>query len=72
MMLSVKVKAKAKKNSVEFKDTDNVVVSVTAPAVKGKANEAVTELLAKHFKKAKSRIVLLRGEKSRQKLFEIV
>lgn len=71
MRLSVKVKAKARKSSVEITG-DSAVVAVTAPATKGKANEAVTELLAKHFQIAKSKVILLRGEKSRKKLFEIV
>lgn len=71
MRLSVKVKAKARKNSVEISD-GTAVVCVTAPATKGKANEAVAELLAGHFRVAKSRVVLVRGEKSREKLFEIV
>lgn len=71
MRLSVKVKAKARKNSVEITG-DGVVVCVTAPATKGKANEAVSELLARHFGIAKSKVILIRGDKSREKLFEII
>ena len=46
-------------------------VSVTAPPHEGKANEAVIELLAKHFGIAKSRILILRGTKGKKKLVEI-
>jgi uncharacterized protein (TIGR00251 family) len=45
--------------------------SVTAPPDKGKANEALIELLAGHFGVAKSAIRLIKGQMSRQKLIEI-
>ena len=73
MRLSVKVHAKARKNAVAVReDGSSAVVSVTAAAHKGKANEAVTELLSRYFHKPKSKIVLLKGEKAREKIFEIL
>ena len=72
MRLLVRVHAKARKNSLIIREDGTAVVSVTAAAHKGKANDAVTELLARNFHKPKSKIVLLRGEKVREKIFEIL
>ncbi len=46
------------------------VHTTTAPT-DGKANQAVIALLADHFKIPKSQIKLIRGETSRDKVFEI-
>ena len=46
-------------------------VSVRAPAREGKANEAVIELLAKHFFVPKSFVKIIRGQTARRKLVEI-
>ncbi|MBL4811772.1 MAG: DUF167 domain-containing protein, partial [Rhodobacteraceae bacterium] len=44
---------------------------VTAPPENGKANEAVRKMLAKALKVAPSRLTLISGATSRQKLFEL-
>jgi uncharacterized protein len=44
---------------------------VSQPPLQGKANRAVIEVLAKHFKVSKSKIKLIQGEKFKQKVFEI-
>lgn len=72
MRLFIKVKAKARENNIEFIDKNHAVVSVTECATKGKANHAVCVLLSNYFKKAKSKIILLKGDKSRDKIFEVV
>jgi uncharacterized protein (TIGR00251 family) len=41
---------------------------VSAPPVDGKANRALCRLVAKHAGLAPSRVTVVRGEKSRQKL----
>lgn len=46
-------------------------IYVNQPPLEGKANKAVVESLAEHFKISKSKIVLIRGEKSKQKTFII-
>jgi len=46
-------------------------VRVTATPEKGKANEKVIKLLAKHFKVAKSQVKIIRGLTSRNKTVEI-
>ena len=44
---------------------------VTAPALEGKANQACIEFLARGLGIARSRVRLLRGEKSRNKVFDL-
>ncbi|MDD5147817.1 MAG: DUF167 domain-containing protein [Candidatus Daviesbacteria bacterium] len=46
-------------------------VWVKAPPLKGKANKAITEALANFFGIKKGKVTLIRGEKSKNKLFEI-
>ena len=47
---------------------EQLVVYVTSPPDDGKANEAVIKLLAKHLGVAPSRLSIIRGETSRNKL----
>jgi uncharacterized protein YggU (UPF0235/DUF167 family) len=46
-------------------------VRVTAPPVDGKANEAVRRLVAKRVGVPVSRVAVIRGESSRDKLIEV-
>ena len=72
MFITVYVKPKAKLNQVK-KLTDNTYqVSVTAPAEKGKANQAVVELLAKYLNLKKNQVHLVAGFKARQKVVEVL
>jgi uncharacterized protein (TIGR00251 family) len=70
MKISVRVKPNMKEEKVE--KVDNVfAVYVKEPAKEGRANKAVVELLSKYFKIPKSKIVILSGMKSKQKIIEI-
>ena len=71
MKISVKVKPNAHKNEVKQIDTNNFVVSVTAPPVEGKANEKVVEMLAGYFGKPKRCITILRGISGKTKMVDI-
>ncbi|MCL4392133.1 DUF167 domain-containing protein [Patescibacteria group bacterium] len=71
MKLFVKVKPKAKKEKVERIDGEHFVVAVAAPAEKGLANDAVIAALAEHFNVPKSRIAIVSGRTSREKVIEI-
>lgn len=66
----MKVVPRAKKNRVR-EESGRLKVWVTAPAVEGKANKAVQETLAEFFQISKSRIRIIRGEKSREKVVEV-
>lgn len=71
MKILVLVKAKAKSKKVVKFEEGKYYVSVTEPPVNNKANQAVVEALSDYFKVPKSKVILLYGEKSRQKAFEI-
>lgn len=68
--LAVRVTPKARRNAVIL-DVQGLRVLVTAVPEKGKANEAVAKLLAKSLGVAKSRLKLIRGETSRDKVFRL-
>lgn len=69
--ITVEVKPRAKNDTVEKLSARQYRVSVHAPPVDGKANEAVIKLLAQHFSVSKSSVRVLRGRTSRKKLVEI-
>jgi uncharacterized protein (TIGR00251 family) len=68
--LAVKVTPGAREESVTLAE-DAVLVKVRAPADKGAANTAVIAVLAKALDLPTSRITLLRGGTSRQKLLAV-
>jgi hypothetical protein len=68
--LAVRVTPGAREQSVAIVD-GAVQVKVRAPADKGAANDAVIELLAEALDMPLSRLTLLRGATSRQKLFRL-
>ena len=72
MKIFVKVKPGAKQEKVESVDGTHLTISVRALAHEGKANEAVIKALAAHFDVAPSRISMMKGFSSRQKIFEIL
>lgn len=68
--LAVRVTPKASRNAVE--DTpEGLRVYVTTVPEDGKANAAVCKLLASALGVAKSRLTLVRGATSRDKVFRI-
>jgi len=50
---------------------DAVSVKITAPAVDGKANKALSEFLASFFRVKKKDVTIIFGEKSRNKTVKI-
>ena len=71
MRISIKVKTKAKEEQVKRLGGDNFSVSVKEPPIEGRANEAITKLLAEYFKTSKSKIEIVSGHKSKNKIVEI-
>ena len=74
--IRVRLQPKASRNEItgwkQDADGDPVLqVRVTAPPVDGKANTALIKLLAKEFKVPKSKVEIVRGETSRDKLVEL-
>ena len=71
MKIFVKAKPRASEDLVERIDENNFNVSVTAPPVKGLANQAIIKAVAQYFKVAPSRVRIVSGFTSRQKVLEI-
>ena len=69
--LKVRVQPKASRNQVDGYADGTVRLRVTAPPQGGKANLAVEELLAKTLGVPRSRVKVVRGHASRQKLVSV-
>lgn len=73
MRISITVKPGSKKGPlVQQGLLGDLLVYVREPALDGKANKAVVELLAKHYAVSKSSVTILRGQTSVHKLVEVV
>ena len=71
MDINVRVQAKAKRNHIEVIEGGGLKVYVIAAPESGRANDNVITLLSKALKVPKSRISIVRGQKSRDKLIRI-
>ena len=72
MRFAVRVKPNAARTSVGGRWSDGaLIVAVAAPAVDGKANEAVRRALAGAFGLRRQDVVIVRGERGRDKLVEL-
>ena len=71
MKISVRVKANAKEERVEKIGDSDFLVTVKAKPIEGEANYAVVKALAGYFGVSKSKVVLVRGQTSQQKIFSI-
>jgi hypothetical protein len=67
---SCRVTPRARKTGIE-RDGPTIRVAVSAPPEDGRANAAVAEALAHALGVAKTRLTLLRGTTSRDKLFRL-
>lgn len=72
MRITAKVKANSKIDGVDKTGEGMFHISVKAPAIDGKANKAVIELLSEYFNVPKNRIVIIKGRKSRVKSIDIL
>jgi len=70
MKIEVKVIPKAKQNLIK-QEGSLYKVYLTAPAVDGKANQALIAFLADHYDIPKSRIEIIKGLKTRHKMIII-
>ncbi|RJP43624.1 DUF167 domain-containing protein [Candidatus Parcubacteria bacterium] len=71
MKVFVTVKPNSKKDSVEELDTSHFKIQTKSPPRDGKANSAAISALARHLGVPKSRIEIIAGAKSKQKVFEV-
>jgi uncharacterized protein (TIGR00251 family) len=71
MRIYIKVSPRSSKNEVVKISEGEYRVRLTAPPVDGKANELLIEILAKHFKVAKSLISIAGGKTAKIKMVDI-
>lgn len=69
-VIQVRVTPKASRNTIE-RDGDALRVYVTTVPEGGKANAAVVRLLSKALGVPKTRLTLIRGQTSRDKVFAV-
>ena len=71
MIIDIRVRPNAKQNKVGGEIAGRLIVFVQAPAIEGKANEAVAKVLAEHFDVKARDIKIIQGETSRDKSVEV-
>jgi len=72
MILKVKVYPKSKLEKIVKTQNEDLKVYLSEPPEKGKANKALIRILAEYFNVSKSRVVIKKGTKSRDKVIEIL
>lgn len=72
MKISIIAHPNSKKPRIEKDLLGTLHVYVNQPPLEGKANNAVREALAKYYNVKKSNVLLINGEKSKNKVFEIL
>jgi len=72
MRISVKVKANSRIEKVKKISDSEFVLSVKAVAKEGKANEATIKLLSEYFGLPKSKITILKGHTTKNKVIELL
>ena len=70
--LNVRVIPNAKKNEFAGYREGELVLRLNARAIEGKANKAAVEFVSEYFGVSRSSVVLVAGERSRHKIFQIV
>jgi uncharacterized protein len=70
MRLNIRVVPNAKKERM-VEEEGRLKIYLCAPAVEGKANKALVNFLSEHYNVPRSRISVVKGEKSREKTVEI-
>jgi uncharacterized protein (TIGR00251 family) len=72
VQFSVRVIPNARQNVFSGRREGELVLRLTAPAVDDKANKAAVDFISRFFGVPKSSVLLVRGERSRHKIFQIV
>ena len=70
MTVKVRVIPRAKKSKVETFN-EGLKVYLNSPAIEGRANKELIEVLAQHYKVRKCNVTIVNGQKQRNKLIQI-
>ncbi|MBL7197830.1 MAG: DUF167 domain-containing protein [Candidatus Omnitrophica bacterium] len=76
-IFKIRVIPKAKKNLIKqeadtLTGTSRLKVYLTAPAIEGRANKALIEILSGYLNVKKNQILIIKGEKSKHKLIKLI
>ncbi len=71
VLLSVRIQPRASRNELVHMDDGVIKIRLTAPPVDGAANDALVKFLADRLSVAKSRIEIIAGLTSRDKVIRI-
>lgn len=71
IVIKVKIVPGSSKNKIVGVYNNALKISITAPPVEGKANKECIAYLSKYFDVAKSKIEIISGETSKNKLIKI-
>lgn len=71
MKVFVFLKPNSRHREVVANDDGSLTIYTKAPAIEGRANLAAVKLVAKYYGVTPSRVKLVRGVTSRNKIFEI-
>ena len=71
-LLRLRIVPNARKSEVVGPYGEAIKIKIQAPALEGKANEAVRKFLAERLQVPPARVELVSGEKSRDKLVSIM
>jgi uncharacterized protein (TIGR00251 family) len=72
VIFAIKVQPRAKKNAITGELGDALKVTLTAPPIEGRANEACIEFFARLLKVSRSSITIASGERSRMKMIRVI
>ena len=72
MKISVKVLPRSSRDEIKKLPDASFKVKLTSAPVDGKANDALVELLSEYFNTSKSKIKLVKGLTSKNKIIEIM
>ncbi|MFZ4714359.1 MAG: DUF167 domain-containing protein [Bacteriovoracaceae bacterium] len=72
LIIDMKIKPQAKQENCRLIPDKGIMVQLLAPPVDGEANAGLITFFAKGFGLAKKQVILVRGQKSRQKTLEII
>jgi uncharacterized protein (TIGR00251 family) len=70
--ITVKVHPRAKRNAINGEPDGALKISLTAPPIEGKANEACIEFFAKLLKVPRSFVTIASGQSNRRKVIRVV
>jgi hypothetical protein len=69
--LQIRLQPRGRRDEIVGERDGRIVIRVTAPPLEGRANEALRELLAKRLGIAKSKVTVVRGQRSRDKTVRV-